>query len=39
MANAVPGWYGKEPKASIERLAAAFSSLVLDGIRRKGKRR
>jgi AcrR family transcriptional regulator len=39
MANAVPGWYGKEPKASIERLAAAFSSLVIDGIRRKGKRR
>ena len=39
MTNAVPAWYGKEPKASIERLATTFSSLVLDGIRRKSGRR
>jgi AcrR family transcriptional regulator len=39
MANAVPAWHGKEPHASIERVAAAFSAVVLDGIRRRSGRR
>jgi AcrR family transcriptional regulator len=39
MVNAVASWHTKEPHVSIERIAAAFASLVLDGARRKGGRR
>ena len=39
MANAVAAWYGKEPNASVERIAVTFGALVVDGIRRKGRRR
>ncbi len=39
MANAVAAWYGKEPHASVERIAVTFGALVVDGIRRKGRRR
>ena len=31
MCNAAPAWLGKEPDASIERVAAEFSRLILDG--------
>ena len=31
MCNAAPAWLGKEPDASIERVATEFARLVLDG--------
>jgi AcrR family transcriptional regulator len=38
MCNAVAAWYGKEPDGSIERVAAEFARLVLDGARtRRGR--
>jgi len=33
MCNAAPGWYGKEPGATVERIAAAFGRLAVDGLR------
>jgi len=39
MANAVATWVDKEPNASIDRIAAAFAALMLDGVRRKVGRR
>ncbi len=39
MANAAAAWYGKERNASIERVAATFAALIIDGIRRKDRRR
>jgi AcrR family transcriptional regulator len=38
MANAVAAWFDKEPNASIDRIAAAFTALTLDGVRRKAGR-
>jgi AcrR family transcriptional regulator len=32
MCNAAPAWYGKEPGASVERIAAEFGRLVLEGL-------
>ncbi len=32
MCNAAPAWYGKEPGASIERIAAEFARLAIDGL-------
>ncbi len=39
MANSVATWYCKELNASVDRVAATFAALVIDGIRRKGRRR
>jgi hypothetical protein len=33
MCNAAPAWYGKEPDASVARIAAAFGRLALEGLR------
>ncbi|MGH8682796.1 MAG: TetR/AcrR family transcriptional regulator [Burkholderiales bacterium] len=33
MCNAAPAWYGKEPGASVERIAAGFGRLAVDGLR------
>jgi AcrR family transcriptional regulator len=38
MANAVAAWFDKEPNASVDRIAAAFTALTLDGVRRKAGR-
>jgi AcrR family transcriptional regulator len=32
MCNGAPAWYGKEPGASVERIAAGFARLALDGL-------
>jgi TetR/AcrR family transcriptional regulator, cholesterol catabolism regulator len=34
MCNAAAAWYGREPRASLERIADTFSSLLLNGVRR-----
>ena len=39
MANAVAAWYGKEKQQPIDRIADMFASIVLDGIRKKSRRR
>jgi AcrR family transcriptional regulator len=33
MCNAAPAWYGKDPGTSVERIAAEFGRLALDGLR------
>jgi len=33
MCNAAPAWYGKEPGASVERIAAEFGRLALEGLK------
>ena len=33
MCNAAPGWYGREPGATVERIAAEFGRLAVDGLR------
>ena len=38
MCNAAPAWLGKEPDATIERVAAEFSRLILDGAAAPRKR-
>jgi AcrR family transcriptional regulator len=32
MCNAAPAWYGKEPDASVERIAAEFGRMALEGL-------
>jgi len=39
MVNAVADWYGKEPNATLERIADTFAMLVLEGIGRRQRRR
>jgi AcrR family transcriptional regulator len=39
LCNAVPAWYGIEPDASIERVAAEFARLILDGAAAPRRRR
>ena len=39
MCNAAPAWYGKEPDATLERIAGEFSRLVLDGATARAARR
>lgn len=34
MCNAAAAWYGREPRATLERISTAFSRLLLDGVRR-----
>jgi hypothetical protein len=38
MCNAAPAWLGTEPDATIERVAAEFSQLILDGARARRRR-
>jgi hypothetical protein len=33
MCNAAPGWYGREPGVTVERIAAEFGRLAVDGLR------
>lgn len=33
MCNAAAAWYGREPRANLERISGAFSRLMLDGVR------
>jgi AcrR family transcriptional regulator len=38
MLNAAPAWRGRHPTLAIDKIAGAFSALILDGLRRKRQR-